>query len=596
MQLPIKDRLGLVDAAMGRKDCDVVLRNAQIVNVITGEVYKGNVGIYDGFIAHVQCDPDNLNRVETPLKGAVEYDLTGKYLIPGFIDAHIHIESTMMTPRHFVEAALPHGTTTIITDPHEIANVCGLEGVKYMIENSSDVPMRQYVLAPSCVPAVLGKENAGAEFFAKEIEEMLSYDRLIGLAEVMDFIGVINNDSRMVDIINVMKQRDMFIQGHAPFMSGRELSAYLCGGPTSDHENRLGQEARDKMRNGMYVDGRESSISKNLHEIIPGAKDLKYKDHLTLCTDDKEADDVLYEGHMNEVVRQAQKYGLDPIDAIRSATYNVAREVGIKNLGAIAPAFVADLAVVDSLESLKVEKVFFEGKLVAQDGQLVEKLPIKTFTLEDRNTVYVDRVDEEMFKFKAPIQDGLQETLVMTYNTAAGSATEVVYEKLPVKDGYLDISHDNGLKYALVINRHPGKNTIGYGVVRNFGTHHGAVASTVSHDSHNLTVVFDTPENAMIVVKDLIANGGGMSCAENGQLKEHLILSIAGLISKLPAKELAEESAKMKKALQELGLVEIVNPLLRIATLALPVIPNVKMSDLGIIDVLTQQLLPLYKD
>lgn len=595
MKIRSQDKKGLIEAALGKISCDMVIKNAQVVNVFTGEIYKANVGIYDGFIVHVQGDPDGLERQEKALEGKAYYDAQGQYLLPGFIDAHIHIESTMMTPRNFTKAVLPHGTTTVITDPHEIANVCGIEGVKYMQESSRNLPIRQYLLVPSCVPAVPGKENAGAVFTSKEVENLLDLEGVIGLAEVMDYLGVIGNDQRMVDILKCTEDRDLFIQGHAPYVSGRELSAYLCGGPSSDHESRTPQEVRDKIRNGMYVDARESSMSRNVEALVKGAKDFRYLTHLTFCTDDREPEDILQEGHMNAVVRKAIESGMHPVDAIRSATLNIAQEVGIKNLGAIAPGYAADMMIVDSLEKLCPAAVFSQGQLVVEQGQLKVEIGEQEFSLEKQNTVFVDHLSMEDFKIKAPIEEGYIKTRIIQYDGLNSATTEFVLEDLPVKEGYVDISQDPTLKFVVVINRHGKLNTKGYGIVRNFGTHRGAVASTVSHDSHNLTIVYDHERNGYAAAKDLISLGGGISCAVEGQVVQHLALPIAGLLSPKPCEELAGEATQMKKALRDLGLTEIVNPLLRIATLALPVIPYAKMSDLGMVEVLTQEILPMFE-
>ncbi|WP_053955459.1 adenine deaminase [Inediibacterium massiliense] len=594
MKIFPKDKKALIEAAMGKRPCDLVIQNVNMLNVFTGEIYKANIGIYDGFIAHIQCDPDDLHRQENELIGKEYYDGCGKYMIPGLIDAHIHIESTMMTPRNFAQAVVPHGTTTVVTDPHEIANVCGIDGVMYMHESSEDIPMRQYILAPSCVPAVPGKENAGAIFKHKEVKQLLELKRVIGLAEVMDYPGVIHNDQRMVDILDCVEKRNLFMQGHAPFVSGRELSAYLCAGPSSDHESRIGQEARDKMRAGMYVDARESSISKNVEDIIKNIKDFRYFTYLTLCTDDREAEDILRSGHMNDVVRKAIQCGMNPIDAIRSATLNAAKEIGMNNLGAIAPGYVADLVLLDSLEEMSPCAVFFEGKLVAENKELKAEILHKSFELENKNTMFVENISVDDFKIKAPIQEGKIKTRIIQYQELNFSTTDFVIEELPVKNGYLDISHDPTLKFVIVINRHKGYETKGYGIVRNFGTHTGAVGSTVSHDCHNLTIVYDISKNAYMVAKDLIELGGGINCAKDEKIIEHLPLPIGGLMSNKSCYVIAQEATKMKKALKDLGLTEIENPLLRIATLALPVIPNAKMSDLGMVDVLKQEIVDLF--
>lgn len=595
MKINPKNKNALVEAALGKIPCDLVITNAQIVNVFTGEIYKGNVGIYDGFIAHIHCNPDGTEIEEKELTGTKYYNANGQYLMPGFIDAHAHVESTMMTPRHLAEVVIPHGTTTMVTDPHEIANVCGIDGVKYMHECSKNIPMRQYILIPSCVPAVPGLENSGATFTEKEVKELLGLERVIGLAEVMDFLGVINNDDRMVNIIKAVEEKNLFIEGHAPLLSGRNLSAYLCAGPVSDHECTTSQEARDKIRSGMYVDARESSITKNVEAIVNGVKNFRYFDSLTLCTDDREPEDILKAGHMNDVVRKAVKCGLHPLDAIRSATINVAKEIGVKNLGAIAPGYVADMIIANSLEELIPTAVFFQGNLVAEEGILKVELENKNFETERENTINVNVLKVEDFKIKAPVDEGKIKTRVIKYNHLNSSDTDFTVEELPVKDGFIDISFDHNLKFATVINRHKGHNTKGYGIVRNFGTKIGAVGSTVSHDCHNLTIVYDTPENAYAVAQDIIKTGGGISCATDGNVLENLVLPIGGLMSNKPCTLLAEESTKMKSALRKLGLTESENPLLRIATLALPVIPKAKMSDLGIVDVLEQKIVNMFE-
>lgn len=595
MKIKPKNRKALVEAALGKRPCDMVIFNARIVNVFTGEIYDGHVGIYDGFIAHIQCDPDGRRTGEIKLTGKNCYDAKGKYLIPGFIDAHAHVESTMMTPRNLAKAVIPQGTTTMVTDPHEIANVCGIDGVAYMHECSAGIPMRQLILAPSCVPAVPGLENSGATFSKKEIASLLNLDRVIGLAEVMDFLGVIGGDGRMTSIIGTVDKKDLFLEGHAPGLSGRELSAYLCAGPNSDHESVSSAEAREKIRSGMFIDARESSIAKNVEEILNGIRDFRYFDNLTLCTDDREPEDIIKNGHMNGVVRKAIKCGLHPIDAIRSATINVAREIGVKNLGAIAPGFAADIILVDSLEEVIPSAVFFGGKLAALNGKMAVNIDNAFFELEEKNTVYIDELKVEDFIIKAPISDGKIRTRVIKYCDFNSSETEFKFEELPVINGRVDISFDDNLKFAAIINRHKGHNTRGFGIVRNFGTRFGAVGSTVSHDCHNLTVVYDTPGNAYAAAEKIVETGGGISCSAEGKIMESLALPIGGLMSGKSYEELALEINKMKNALKNLGLTESENPLLRIATLALPVIPKAKMSDLGIVDVLEQKIVPLFE-
>ncbi|MEG1312049.1 MAG: adenine deaminase [Romboutsia sp.] len=595
MKIIPKDKKGLIEAAIGRRKCSLVIENCKIVNVFSGEIYNGDIGIYGGFIAHIRCNPDELKISEPKIEGEKYYDANGKYVIPGLIDAHIHIESTLMTPRNFAKAVVPHGTTTVVTDPHEIANVYGIDGVEYMHNSSEGLPMRQYILAPSCVPAVLGLENSGAEFDYTDIERLFKLDRVIGLGEVMDYLGVINNDTRMVKILESAEKRGLFIQGHSPFLRGRNLSAYICGGAISDHESRTSKEARDKIRNGMYVDARESSISKNVSDIVKGIKDFRYTSNLTLCTDDREADEILEYGHMNSVVKSAIDAGMNPIDAIKSATLNTARELGIINLGGIAPNFVADLVLIDKLEDIDVKAVIYNGELVSEDGKLLVDISNEEFKIEKNNSVYINDLSLEDFKLKTNVNNGKIKANVIKYLSQQSSATEIVEEEFEVEDGALKLEENSDIKFVAIINRHNKLDTKSIGLVKGFGINKGSIGSTVSHDSHNLTIVFDNPNEAMLVAKDLIKLGGGLSCALDNKIKNNLQLSVAGLMSTRGAKEIAVQANKMKDSLREMGITEMKNPLLRIVTLALPVIPKGKMSDLGLVDVSSKKIIHVVK-
>ena len=584
------NRKELIKAALGLVECDLAIKNAQLLNVFTGEVYPATVFVYDGAIAHVEYR--NLEEGLDKVKNVV--DAEGKYLIPGLIDAHMHIESSMLTPRNFAKVSIPSGTTTIVMDPHEIGNVYGVEGVKYMHDSGEGLPQRQFVDIPSCVPAVPGCENAGAEFFAKEIEELAELKRVIGLAEVMDYIGVINQEDRMADIIHAAERKGLYLQGHAPFVSGRDLSAYLIGGPVTDHESRTGEEAIEKLRSGMFIDSRESSITHNVKDIWEGVKHCKFFDHYCLCTDDREADDLLHEGHINYVVNAAIKYGMDPVTAIKSATLNTAREINVTDLGAIAPGYVADMLLVEDLSNIHPTHVFFEGKLVAQDGKLLQPIEDKEYEIETRNSVQLKELSLDDFHVDTPVENGKVNVNVMVYPNLELSSTYVEKTEFEVKDGSI-VLPDDDYKFVIVLNRY-GKGTIGKGIVKGFGTKKGALASTVSHDSHNLTVVYDNEVDALLVANTLKECGGGMCAAYNGTVLSTLPLPLAGLMSLKSAEELSVVSQKMKQAIVELGLTDMENPLLRIVTLALPVIPEVKMSDLGLVDVLTKKIVPFYAE
>ncbi len=589
MQLHPRDRARLVDAAMGRTPCDLAIRNVRLFNVLTWETYEAEVGIVDGFVACVSADPDGAGG-RFAIEAAENFDGGGGLLIPGFIDSHLHIESSMLTPAHMAEAVLPQGTTTLITDPHEVANVGGVEAVEYMLEASEGLPMRQYVLVPSCVPAVPELENAGACFGRDEVERLLDHPRVLGLAELMDYPGILANSARMRAIMGACERREGFMQGHAPFLAGRELNAYAASGARSDHETRTGREARDKLRLGMYVDMRESSMSLNVSAVAPAVRDLRNLSTLSLCTDDLEPEDILTTGHVSRVVARAVECGLSPEQAVTCATLNAAREIGFTNLGAVAPGFAADLQIVSDLARPRPSAVFAMGRLVAAEGRMVVDVPKRAFPQEARNTVRLEIPSEEALRI--PAEGASARVRVVKYDSLNGSTTSFSVEDLPVEDGYLTLGGDRDLKFVAVLNRHGG-GTRFVGVVRNFGTARGAYGATVSHDSHNLVVVYDRPADALAVIRALGECGGGKIAAVDGAVVGALELPIYGLISRLSAADLAREIAGMKRILRAALGLEVPNPLMRIVSLALPVIPRAKFSDIGLVDVLEQKIVPL---
>lgn len=586
IQIQPKNKRELLKAALGLIKSDLAVMNCQLVNVFTGEIYPAVVYVKDGFIAHVETE-----KLEGQYMAEKIYDGGGRYLIPGLIDSHMHIESSMMTPRNFAKVVIPHGTTTIIHDPHELANVYGVEAVKYMHDSADDLPMRQLVDIPSCVPAVPGCENAGAAFFAEEIRELAKLERVVGLAEVMDFYGVMNGDDRMMDIIQAAGDCGLYLQGHAPGLYGRQLSAYLCGGPNTCHETTEGKEALGKLRSGMYVDARESSITKNVEAIWDGVKDIRFYDTLTLCSDDRESDDLLHVGHLNAVVRKAIRCGMDPVLAIKSATINTAREIGAAHLGAIAPGYTADMVLTKDLRTLWADAVFYGGRLVAENGKLTVNIEEREYELETRNSMKLSDVSLDDFIVKAPVQNGTVRVNVMEYHSLTASLTKCSVEELRVRDGQVILGED--MAFVAVLNRH-GKGTKALGIVKGFGSREGAIASTVSHDSHNLTIVYFNPEDALAAARELIEKGGGMTAVKNKVVLNTLRLEVGGLMTKLDAQALTEEAAKMKETERKLGITAPENPLLRIVSLALPVIPDVKMSDLGLVSVAEQKIIPLF--
>lgn len=578
-----EERRELIKVAMGYSNATLKLENANLVNVFSGEIYLANIYIYKKYIADiVEVEKDSFKKADKII------DIQGKYLVPGFIDSHLHIESSHLTPYHFAEAIIPKGTTTIIADPHEICNALGEEGLNYMLKASENLPMNQYFLVPSCIPSVMKLENTGAEFDADLVDKLLEKDRILGLGEVMDYIGVIHNDKRMEDIIDVAYRKNMFLQGHSPELQGSELSAYLCGGPYTCHETRDGVHAIDKIRKGMTVDARESSISKNIASIIENIKSFKSPRNLTLCTDDREPKDILEKGHINDCVRVAIKAGLEPIEAIRAVTLNTAQIYRLDKRGAIAPSYFADMLVIDNLKDINVEKVFFEGELVAENNKLLVQINKPHIDLENKNTINIDELKVEDFMIKAPIENGKLEIVGMEYINKISSVTRKKTFTVNVKDGYVDLEGDE-LNFAISINRY-GKKTKAIAVVENFYVNRGAIATTYSHDSHNLTIIYKKPIDALVAAQRVKNIAGGIVVVENEKVVKELPFPIGGMLSKNSAYELGNYIVDMNKVLRDYGI-ESASPITRPSTLSLIVIPEVKLSDMGLIDVVEQEII-----
>lgn len=577
------NRKRLIDAAMGKINCDLTIKNIQLVNMFSGEIYKAEVDILDGMIVQIRYEGE-----QPALPASKCFDGGGRYLIPGFIDSHIHIESTMMIPETFARAALPWGTTTIVTDPHEIGNVMGIEGVEFMLENAKATPMRQYVLAPACVPSNPGTEDSGAVFTEKEIGKLLDTPGVLGIAEIMDYLDVCAGDGRMASIIEEGLKRGTYLQGHAPQLSGGPLCAYLAAGPESDHECRGTDECREKVRLGMHVNLKASSLSDNLMESLKGIEGMRWLDSVSLCTDDVHAGDIYTIGHLNRVVAKAIEYGTDPLDAIRFASYNAAREYGFDDLGAVAPGYIADLQLVDALDGGRPSHVFCKGELVAENGKYIGKSYGGGFTFP--NTMKIDNLTGPSdFLLKPPSPTA--KTLVV-YMKFDGHFNASFYEDLPVKDGYISIENDPDIAMACVCNRY-GKNQKTVAPIRNFGIKRGAIASTISHDCHNLTIVYRNENDAWLAAKTLEQSGGGIVVVDDGKVIAHLPLPVAGLMSDLTIEELAPKVEVVEKAV--LDQCDGKSSLLKVAIFALAVMPGSIITDKGIIKGATKEFLPQFE-
>ena len=565
-----KPRTHLTAAALGKIQCDLAIDNIQLVNVITGEIYPAGVDVIDGIIVRVRMNGEEGN-AKTHVEGH------GWYLLPGFIDTHMHVESTMMIPENFGKAAVHWGTTTAVTDPHEIANVMGIEGVEYMLKSATNSPLRIFTLAPSCVPAVPDVESAGASFGKKEIEELLKKDGVIGVAEVMDYLGVINNDSRMVDIVKAGEDANGFIQGHAPYVRGDDLCAYLCGGPVSDHEVRVASELSEKLRMGMHVNIKSSSLSDTVQEFIKGVKDIPIHDYVSLCTDDVHASDLLTTGHINHIVAECIKGGIDPIDAIRFGTINAARELRFEDVGAIAPGYVADMQLVENLNFTERPKmVFVQGKMIENNPDY-DVIWTPHFT---KNTVNIPQISSPNV-FGIESSEGVKHLVFSASRASMVPNQPLVYKEFPVHNGKVVIPNLDEYQFLSIVDRY-GSGDITTVICSDFNLMHGCIASTISHDSHNMTIAYRHPADAYVAAKELERIGGGMCFVEHGEVKFSLPLPVGGLMSELPAEEIAPLIDEMDKWVQYASNGS--SPmLLAIAILALPVRPGIIITNKGII-------------
>lgn len=509
-------------------------------------------------------------------------------MIPGFIDTHIHVESTMMTPAHFAAAVLPWGTTTVVTDPHEIANVSGAAGVLAMAEDAASMPLRHFILAPSCVPANPELETGGAVLRPEEIRQLLQHPKVLGLGEVMDFGGVCENAPRMQAELNDALEQDAFLQGHAPRLDGPALAAYLCAGIESDHECRSGEECLNKLRLGMHVNLKSTSLSNHLAQALEGIREVPWKDNVSLCTDDVHAQTILAKGHLNRVVGEAIGHGLTPMDAVRFATYNAAREYGFRDLGAVAPGFLADFQLVRELDGGMPEHVFLDGILVASHGRCLVQLPETSGAPFPASEVRMEQLREPgAFRIPAGVESGSEQVFVLQYKENGGPFNGGRYETLPVADHRVDIAGDEKLCLVCVCNRY-GSGEKAVAPMRGSGLVRGAYAFTVSHDSHNLVIFYRNEEDALMAAERVREMKGGYAAVCGGKILAELALPVGGIMSQLPVEELAEQIARFEQASAELFAFS--GNLLRFATCCLPVLPGYVLTDRGIVDGKNQKL------
>ena len=565
----IGDRL--FGAAKGDEPADLLLRGARIVDVILGEIRQGDLAVAGGYIVGFGA-----RRAEEII------DLEGKYLVPGLIDAHVHIESSQLSPAEFARAVLPHGTTCVIADPHEIANVLGLRGIRYMLRATESLPLRVFFMAPSCVPSS-PLENAGAMLSAEEIKEVLSWDRVLGLGEVMNFPGVLSRDPEVWAKLEAAHGKP--IDGHAPGLSGYELWAYRLAGPRTEHECTLLREAREKLRAGMHILIREGTTARNLSALIP-LLSAHTAPFVHFCTDDRHPETLHTEGHMDDVLRKAIAGGTDPLVAIAAATIHAARAYGLVDLGALAPGFRADFLVVSDLEQFEVERVYVGGELVAEGGRCLAECP-DIPAGDVRGTV---DVDTGALSFRIPAEGKKARVIGVVPGQVV---TEGLILEPKEVGGEVVADPERDILKLAVVERHRGTGNVGLGLVRGFGLKRGALGSTVAHDSHNIVVVGTNDGDMRLAVARLVELGGGQVVIADGKVLAELPLPLGGLMSDLPLEEVVRRSGGLKKASRSLGCV-LPDPFMQLSFLALPVIPKLKLTDLGLVDVERFELTSLF--
>ncbi len=568
----------LLLCARGEKPCDLVLKNASVINVFSNEIKTEDVGICGNRIAGIGR-----------YSGNREIDLRGKYLSPGFIEGHIHIESSMLSPHRFAEAVVPKGTTTVICDPHEIANVLGLEGVHYMLTCAEETPLDIFAMVPSCVPAT-HLETSGATIASEDIAQLLEQPGIAGLGEMMNFPGTIYGDEDVLMKLGKALTRNMVIDGHAPGVEGKDLQAYCAAGISSDHECTTIEEAREKLRAGMYIFIREGSTAKNLEALLPLVTPATCHRFL-LVSDDRHPDDLISQGHLDAILRQAVALGLDALCALRMVTINPAERFGLKIRGAIAPGYLADLVVLSDLTDFQVDKVYKGGHLVAEREQPIKTLPAGTFIDTGKRLMQSVHIDWQKVDFCIPTHE--QKKKIRVIDCIEDQIVTGISEVEPkVVDNYAVADPTRDLLKISVIERHHASGNMTNGFVRGFGFTNGAIASTVAHDSHNLIVV-GTDDDLMLAAARLVAdNGGGLSLVcRDGNLV--LPLPIAGLMSDQPPAVVADQLASINKMAQQMGA-QPSNPYMLLSFLALPVIPTLKITDKGLVDVTQFAFTPLW--
>ena len=570
-----------LSVARGIEKAELVLKNADIINVFTESIVHADVAICNGIIAGIG-----------DYEGVEVIDCSGKYVAPGFIDGHIHLESSMLKPVEFAKAVLPHGTTSVITDPHEIANVCGLEGIEYMLEASDGLPLDIYFLLPSCVPATPFDES-GCILKAGDLEYLYQQEKVLGLAEVMDYYGTIHGDKEIHQKIKDAKSHHKIIDGHAPGLFGKEACTYITAGIGSDHECTNLEEAIEKLSLGQWIMIRQGTAAKNL-EALMGLFLPPYHQRAMLVSDDKSPYDILKYGHMDDMLRLAISKGANPCIAVKMATFNTATYFGLKNLGAIAPGYKADIVIISNLKEMKVEKVIKNGKLIMNNHLMIDiKEPEIKKEILDKiyHSFQCNEIIPENFEININCdKEGANFFRVIKFIKEEICTEEI---KVPLFNEKPEIIVEEDILKIAVIERHHNTNHIGLGFVNGYGLKKGAIASSVSHDSHNLIVIGTNDIDIAAAANCIRDMQGGWAIVLEGRILGKIPLSIGGLLSDLDAATLAENISEMKKIARSLGVEEGIDPFMTLAFVSLPVIPKLRLITTGLFDVNQQRVVPL---
>lgn len=571
----------LIEAARGITQADLVLKNGMILNVFTGEIESGDIAVKDGVIVGIGS-----------YSGREEIDVTDKYICPGLIDGHIHIESSMLSPAEFAKAVIPHGTTAVVADPHEIANVAGVEGIRYMMEASKDLPLDIFYMLPSCVPAT-GMDESGADLKAEDLNGFYEEERVRGLAELMNSYGTVRCDGEILKKIEGAVAAGKAIDGHAPGLSGNELNAYIAAGVGSDHECSDIDEALEKLRRGQWIMIREGTAAKNMDKLLPLFDDT-YFNRCMLVTDDKHAGDIVELGHIDYLIRKAVRSGKSAGNAVKMASLNPSLYFGLGKRGALAPGYIADMLVVSGFDLFKVEKVFKNGKLVAENGVLTADIK-SSVKPQDYPGIYnsfnMDPVKPGAFALK---QTGSKKRVIEVLKGEILTREIIVPAELELNP--TGIQTDKDILKIAVIERHRKTGHIGVGFVKGYGLQSGAIASSVAHDSHNIIVVGTNDDDMAAAANEVLKNKGGLAIAEGGEVKASLALPIAGLMCETDAVQTEDRLIEMKVMAKRMGCTHGIDPFMTLAFTALPVIPEVRILTQGMFDVKSQSYVPAVFD